>query len=124
MTYVIVTLEGNEYGIKIEKVKEVIETNKIKVTPLPLNEDGVISLRDEIISVSELGKYLGFPVKSDIGGNTRIIIESDKDNGYIVDSVREVLNIEQDCIKNNPNPNQYCKKIAKIGDRLISIIDL
>ncbi len=125
LNYIIVTIgNGEEFAFHIEKAKEVVEYAKVKITPLPQNNDeGVISLREELISISDLGTVLGFPIQDEKGIARRIVIDTNK-CGYIVENAREVLNIDNSCIVDSPKPTEICKKIAKINDRVISIIDL
>nr|WP_320193569.1 chemotaxis protein CheW [uncultured Desulfobacter sp.] len=106
--YLTFSLESEEYGIGILKVKEII--GMLPITSVPRTPDfvkGVINLRGKVIPVIDLRSK--FNMKS-ISYNDRtciIVVEIDAEQstvliGIVVDTVSEVLNIKEDEIEETP----------------------
>ncbi len=106
--YLTFTLENEEYGIGILKVKEII--GMMPITSVPRTPDfvkGVINLRGKVIPVLDLR------LKFDMGEipytdrTCIIVVEIDSDSatvliGIVVDAVSEVLNIKESDIEETP----------------------
>ena len=124
-------LQGEEFAVDIQRVREVLKLPPI--TPLPQSLDfieGVINLRGEVIPVIDLRKRfrLADAAKSD---KARIIIvEIDEGMvGLIVDSVTEVLHLNPSAIEPPPRRlagtrTEFISGVGKLGDRLIIILHL
>jgi purine-binding chemotaxis protein CheW len=106
--YLTFSLESEEYGIGILKVKEII--GMLPITSVPRTPEfvkGVINLRGKVIPVIDLRSK--FDMKS-ISYNDRtciIVVEIDASEstvqiGIVVDTVSEVLNIKEDEIEDTP----------------------
>lgn len=106
--YLTFSLESEEYGIGILKVKEII--GMLPITSVPRTPEfvkGVINLRGKVIPVIDL--RLKFDMKS-TSYNDRtciIVVEIDASGstvliGIVVDTVSEVLNIKEDDIEETP----------------------
>lgn len=106
--YLTFSLESEEYGIGILKVKEII--GMLPITSVPRTPEfikGVINLRGKVIPVIDL--RLKFDMKS-ASYNDRtciIVVEIDASGstvliGIVVDTVSEVLNIKEDDIEETP----------------------
>ncbi|MCG8552706.1 MAG: chemotaxis protein CheW [Desulfobacterales bacterium] len=106
--YLTFSLESEEYGIGILKVKEII--GMLPITSVPRTPEfvkGVINLRGKVIPVIDLRSK--FDMKS-ISYNDRtciIVVEIDAAQstvliGIVVDTVSEVLNIKEDEIEETP----------------------
>ncbi len=106
--YLTFSLEKEEYGIGILKVKEII--GMMPITSIPRTPDfvkGVINLRGKVIPVIDL--RLKFTMES-IPYSERtciIVVEIDSDAatvniGIVVDTVSEVLNIRENDIEETP----------------------
>ncbi|MCX5681794.1 MAG: chemotaxis protein CheW [Candidatus Omnitrophica bacterium] len=129
MKTIIFTISDKEYGLDIAHVQEVIRVRKF--IPIPESADfveGVMSLRGKVITLINLRKKLGLTAK-DIGKTDRIIVTHIKDHslGIIVDTVSGVLNIESSIVTSPDDTLKnavYLKGIAKVGSRLIMIMDL
>jgi purine-binding chemotaxis protein CheW len=127
---IIFDLGGEEFGVEITKVQEIIRMKEI--TELPNKSEfmaGIINLRGDIISVIDLRKR--FAVKQEDTKQTRIIIvEMDnQDVGLIVDSVSEVLRIEPEDIDDAPQKiagikDNYLRGIGKVEERIVILLDL
>lgn len=107
--YLTFTLAGEEYGIGILKIKEII--GMMPVTEVPQTPEfvkGVINLRGKVIPVLDLRLRFGLEAA---GYNERtciVVVEVASQShdiliGLVVDSVSEVLNIKADDIVDTPS---------------------
>lgn len=89
------TLEKEEYGVEVLKVREIIRMPAITHMPnTPHYIEGVINLRGKVIPIVSLRKRFGM-MDASYSNQTRIIV-MDVDGelmGFIVDSVSEVIRI-------------------------------
>jgi purine-binding chemotaxis protein CheW len=107
--YLTFALAGEEYGIGILKVKEIIGLMPITTIPqAPGYVKGVINLRGKVIPVADLRlKFAMEPMA--YNERTCIIVVEIKSAdrtilmGIVVDSVSEVLNIKASDIEDTPN---------------------
>ena len=106
--YLTFTLAGEEYGISILKVKEII--GMMPITSVPRTPDfvkGVINLRGKVIPVVDLRLKFGME-KMDYTDRTCIIVVEIQSQtgtvmiGIVVDAVSEVLNIKEELIEETP----------------------
>ena len=106
--YLTFSLAGEEYGIGILKVKEII--GMMPVTPVPqtpLFVNGVINLRGKVIPVLDLRLKFGMEEIEYTERTTIIVVEVGLQSGLVeigivVDSVSEVVNIKADEIEETP----------------------
>ncbi|HMK65001.1 MAG TPA: chemotaxis protein CheW [Thermodesulfobacteriota bacterium] len=133
--YLTFSLAGEEYGIVILKVKEII--GMMPITPVPKTPfyiKGVINLRGKVIPVADL--RLKFDM-SEIDYTERtciIVVEIREGNGNIlmgivVDSVSEVLNIKNGEIEDTPTfgtqmDTDYILGMAKTGGGVKILLDI
>ncbi len=98
--YLTFTLDKEEYGIALLKVKEII--GMMPITSVPQTPDyvkGVINLRGKVIPVTDLRLRFDMP-EIDYTDRTCIIVveiqgaESTIQMGIVVDAVSEVRNIK------------------------------
>lgn len=101
-------LAGEEYGIGILKIKEIIGMMPVTTVPqTPEFVKGVINLRGKVIPVVDLRLRFGME-EIDYNERTCIIVVEIQGQtgtvltGIVVDSVSEVLNIRSDEIENTP----------------------
>ena len=129
---VIFQLGGEEFGVEIMKVQEIIRMPEI--TQIPQSPDfveGVINLRGKIIVVVNLDKRFNLNQK-ETDDNSRIIVVEIENNvvGMVVDSVNEVLRIPTSSVEPAPDlvlsqiSRDYMKGVGKIDDRLLILLDL
>lgn len=123
---------GNEeFGISILYVQEINRMLQItKVPNAPNFVDGVVNLRGRVIPVIDLRTKLGI-VRKEHDKNTRIVVVEigNKNAGFIVDAVKEVLRIPDSITEAPPEivtgtNSEFITAVAKLEDRLITIIDL
>lgn len=128
---VIFELFNEHYGVDIVAVESIIKMQPITVVPhASAFVEGVTNLRGNVLPVIDLRKRFGMPGEA-AGKNSRIvvvIIEGIK-VGIIVDNVSEVLTIPEECIEPPPPlvtsvDTTFITGIAKVGDRLVILLDL
>lgn len=124
-------LSGEEYGVDISQVQEIIRMVQITHVPrAPHFMEGVINLRGQLIPIIDLRTRFGMsrqePTKS-----TRIVVTEigNKRVGIVVDSVSEVLNIPIENVEDAPEMvagvgTEYIQGVGKLGERLIIMLDL
>ena len=106
--YLTFSLAGEEYGIGILKVKEIIGMMPVTAVPqTPPFVKGVINLRGKVIPVMDLRLKFGMEAMDYTDRTCIIVVEITGQSGtvmigVVVDSVSEVLNIKGDDIENTP----------------------
>lgn len=121
---------GEEYGLDILRVHEIIRAQRLTRVPNSPNFiDGVMNLRGKIVPVVALRRCFGLePAPED--QQTRIVVVEMKDAvlGFIVDSVSEVLRIPADAVEPAPRlgkvEKEYVSGVGKIDDRLLIVLDV
>jgi purine-binding chemotaxis protein CheW len=133
--YLTFSLAGEEYGIGILKVKEIIGMMSITMVPqTPVYLKGVINLRGKVIPVVDLRIKFGM---EPIEYNERtciIVVEISGEGrtvhmGIVVDSVSEVLNIKAADIEETPNfgtqlNTEYILGMAKSAGGIKILLDI
>ena len=133
--YLTFTLAGEEYGIGILKVKEIIGMMTITMVPqTPSFVKGVINLRGKVIPVVDLRLKFGMPAMDYTERTCIIVVEIGKNSGrlligIVVDSVSEVLNIKAGDIEDTPNfgsrlQTDYILGMAKTGGGIKILLDI
>ena len=133
--YLTFSLAGEEYGIGILKVKEIIGMMAVTAIPqTPLFIKGVVNLRGKVIPVIDL--RLKFGMESiEYTDRTCIIVveirgkERKIQMGIVVDSVSEVLNIKPGEIEDTPVfgtevDTDYILGMAKAGGGVKILLDI
>jgi purine-binding chemotaxis protein CheW len=130
---VIFKIAGEEFGVDINEVKEIIRWED--VTRIPNTESyikGVINLRGSIVVVNDLAMKLGLPSK-EVDDDTRILVVEVDDNtvGMVVDSATEVLHIEGEKVQDAPEmitsgiDQNYIDGVGVLDEkRLLTLLDL
>lgn len=129
---VIFWLAGEEFGLEIAQVREIIRMQDI--TPMPKAPDfieGVINLRGQIIAVMNLAKRLGLKA-AERTEKSRIVVTEVKENtvGLVVDEVPEVLRIAEDNVEATPEMIEsrvhadFIKGVGKLENRLVILLDV
>ena len=129
--YIVVQIGSEKYGIDISYVDNIVRMQKI--TRVPKAQPyfkGIINLRGEIVPVMSLRRRFG--IEEDVITNsTRIIIikpEQQATVGFIVDSVKEVVTLEEEQVEkpvsNNTDVNTFIAAVGKHGDELISLLNI
>ena len=124
---------GKEYfGVDILMVLEIIRAAPITAIPnSPEFVEGVINLRGNIIPVIELRKRLNLFMQDSKPEDSWILILNieGRVTGFIVDSVTEVLKIDENTIEPPPDivvaglESQYIRGVCKIDEKLLILLD-
>lgn len=133
--YLTFSLAGEEYGIGILKVKEIIGMMAITMVPqTPAYVKGVINLRGKVIPVVDLRLKFGMEAMDYLERTCIIVVEIGRENGHVligivVDSVSEVLNIKGGEIEETPNfgsqvNTDYILGMAKAGGGIKILLDI
>jgi purine-binding chemotaxis protein CheW len=127
---VVFKLGGEDYGIEIGQVREIIRRREI--TPMPRQPpyiQGVINVRGTIIPVINLNNRFGF--EGDASTHPHIIIVESGDGliGMLVDAVSEVIRVPRDQIHPAPSittavDSEYLRGICRLGERLLIYLDV
>ncbi len=133
--YLTFTLEEEEYGIGILKVKEII--GMMPVTSVPRTPDfvkGVINLRGKVIPVVDLRLKFTMGEIPYTDRTCIIVVEIDSDTatvliGIVVDAVSEVLNIRKEEIEDTPKfgtalDTNYILGMAKMEGGVKILLDI
>ncbi|MCO5381876.1 MAG: chemotaxis protein CheW [Methanosarcina barkeri] len=125
-------LSGEEFGVDIMQVSEVIPVPRItRIPQAPECIKGLINLRGKILVVIDLNKRLGFSSK-ETDNLSRIIIVEIRDIviGMLVNSVKEVIRLPLSSIEPTPEMikskinAEYLNGVGKTGNRLLILLNL
>jgi purine-binding chemotaxis protein CheW len=133
--YLTFSLAGEEYGIGILKVKEIIGMMAITTVPrMPPYVKGVINLRGKVIPVIDLRLKFSMEEAQYTERTCIIVVEISSRAGQIligiiVDSVSEVLNVKGADIEDTPVfgaklDTEYILGMAKTGGRVKILLDI
>jgi len=128
---VIFKLDNEEYGLDIMKVNGIEKYQEVvKVPNSPEYIEGIINLRGEVLPVYSLRKKFALEQKEP-DDETKIIVvfTNNMKIGFVVDSVVEILNIEEEDVESAPRlvtgiNRKYISSVAKQDQRMIILIDI
>ena len=133
--YLTFSLDREEYGIGILKVKEII--GMMRITPVPQTPEyvkGVINLRGKVIPVIDLRTRFGMSHSEYTDRTCIVVVEIDAATGrlhigIVVDSVSEVLNIKGSDIEETPEfgttlNTDYILGMAKTAGSVKILLDI
>lgn len=130
--YIVISMGEEQFGIDIKYIDNIVKMQHITRVPNVASYiKGVINLRGEVLPVMSLRLKMGLDVDVTTK-NTRIIIlrlEQYGMIGIIVDEVKEVLTLEEDCIEKVANDSKEEKEgfvfaVGKCEGGLVSLLDL
>ena len=130
---VIFCLRGEEFGAEITSVLEISRWLPItRIPEAPGFVEGVVNLRGQVIAVVDLAKQFGLPPQGELPKTARIVVVevAGETIGLVVDEVPEVLRVAEEAVEPTPEIIQtgvkrdYLRGVAKLGDRLILLLDL
>ena len=133
--YLTFTLAEEDYGISIKKIREII--GMMPVTKVPRVDafvKGVINLRGKVIPVIDLRLRFGMEEIEPTDRTCIVIVEvvasqGTVQMGIIVDSVSEVMNIQEDDVESPPDLSagdrtRYILGMAKMEESVKILIDI
>lgn len=126
-------LAGEEYGVEVLKVREIIRMPTITRMPnVPGHVEGIINLRGKVIPIISMRKHFGL-MENDNNSQTRIIIMDVAGSltGFIVDAVSEVIRIHSSEIQPPPSitvsgglDKEFITGVFNHAERLLVIMDI
>jgi purine-binding chemotaxis protein CheW len=131
--YLTFEIDGEDYGVEIANVKEIIPISAHPITKVPDMPDfieGITNLRGDLIGVLDVRKRFGKPPKEyDDATCIIVIMHGDFTLGLIVDAVKETATIQEHNISPPPsaklsNINYYIRNIGRVGNDVKLLIDL
>ncbi|HOY62346.1 MAG TPA: chemotaxis protein CheW [bacterium] len=129
--YLTFTLGGEEYGLEILKVREIIGLMEITNVPrMPDFVRGVINLRGKVIPVVDLRLKFGMSKQDDTDETCIIVVDLEEmQMGVVVDHVSEVLDIKEGDIEETPSfgvqiNTEFILGIGKAKDKVIILLDI
>jgi purine-binding chemotaxis protein CheW len=128
-------LSDEIFALDISRVREVLEITKVSEIPgTPAYMRGVINLRGHAVPVVDMRSKLGMSVVEDTVDTCIIILEVSLDDellvlGALVDSVREVIEIQEDEIEPAPRMGaavnaDYIMGMGRQGEQFVIIVDV
>ncbi|UYZ64443.1 chemotaxis protein CheW [Hymenobacter weizhouensis] len=132
---IVFRLGEEEYGIRIEQVKEVTITPEIARMPkTPRFVKGIANLRGDIIAIIDLEERFSLrPAGQELPATTYTLAIEAKDYtiGIMVREVPQPLSIPLSVIENAPEfiqdiniHDKYIEGIAKVDGRIIVVLDM
>jgi purine-binding chemotaxis protein CheW len=130
---VVFKLGTEEYGLEIDKIKEVVLTPQISRVPLAEKYIvGVANVRGNILAIIDLEIRFGLKTSQDSLGFYTLVIDDDKAKaGVLVREVPNTLSVPESAIEPASatlqefgTEQRFIKSIVKIGNRLIFLIDI
>jgi purine-binding chemotaxis protein CheW len=125
-------LSGEEYGVDVRLVQEIIRVTEITQVPrAPGFIKGVINLRGRIIPVVDLKRKLSLGEVEERARQSRIVVVKVRERlvGLLVDGASQVLKVPVSIIE--PAPEEvveidanFIRGVAKMDRRLIILMDL
>ena len=125
------TLDGVEFGLDIDRVQEI--THRSEITPVPGSPSfimGVINLRGLIVPVINSRVRFHLAPQEPTSKTRIIVLRLDSGpTGLQVDSVAEVVRLEEDAVQETPPlvagiRAEYLAGMVTVGTRLITLIHL
>ncbi len=129
--YVGFTLDGEEYGVPILSVHEIIRYETLTAIPQSAEFiEGVLNLRGQVIPVVNLRQKFDLP-NHENDRSTRIVVAeiNGRLTGLVVDEVSEVLQIESDQITPPPPMGttvnmEFIDGMGKVNDKLMILLNI
>jgi len=128
--YLTFFLAGEEYGLEILKVSEIIGLQPITRVPrMPDFVRGVINLRGKVIPITDLRRKFGMDQDGIEDGCIIVVQMQGVQTGIIVDRVSEVVAIAEADIEDAPSfgagiRTEFLLGIGKAGGRVKLLLDI
>jgi purine-binding chemotaxis protein CheW len=128
--YLTFYLGGEEYGLEILKVSEIIGLQPITRVPrMPEFVRGVINLRGKVIPITDLRMKFGMPAEDSEDSCIIVVQMRGIQTGIVVDRVSEVVAITEGDIEDAPSfgagiRTEFLLGIGKAGGRVKLLLDI
>ncbi|QWR77977.1 chemotaxis protein CheW [Candidatus Magnetomonas plexicatena] len=135
MQFLTFKLDDEVFALHIEKIREVLEfTTVTKMPRTPEFMRGVINLRGSVVPVIDMKQKFGMSYTEKAVDTCVVIVEVGMEGekvilGAMVDSVKEVMELEQSAIEPPPKigtqlSNEYIEGMGKQDDEFVIILDI
>jgi purine-binding chemotaxis protein CheW len=133
--YLTFSLSNESYGVDVLKVREIIRFLKITPVPqMPAYVKGVINLRGRVLPVIDLRLKFGLEATEPTERTCIVVVRiltggHDITLGMIVDSVEEVINLNESEIEETPEfgakvDTAYLMGMAKVKGAIKTLLDI
>jgi purine-binding chemotaxis protein CheW len=129
--YLTFHLNGENYGIEIEHVTEIVGIQKITAVPdLPPFIKGVINLRGQVIPVMDIRlRFKMEPREYDERTCVIVVQLNEVSVGLVVDTVQEVRDIPEEAVSPPPQvangkSSRYILGMGKVEDQVNILLDV
>jgi len=129
--FVTVVLDGQQVGIPVLEVHDVLNAQKITVIPqAPDWVAGVLNLRGRIVTAIDLRRRLGLPPLEEGKSSMSVVVEHNEEPYSLqIDKVGEVLSLEDQLFEKNPVTldakwREVSIGIYRLKDQLLPILDV
>ncbi|MCZ7527736.1 MAG: chemotaxis protein CheW [Acidimicrobiia bacterium] len=129
--YCTFTLDGQNFGVEVRKVQEVLRYQDMTAVPLaPSVVSGLINLRGQIVTAVDLRRRLVLPERRDGRHPMNIVVRTDDGAlSLLVDSIGEVLLVDTETFEAPPETiapqvRELLTGVCKLEDRLLLILDI
>jgi purine-binding chemotaxis protein CheW len=129
--YVTAVVDRQLFGLPISRVQDVFVPARVTRVPLaPPEVSGVLNLRGRIVTVIDLRRRLGLPVRPRTASDMAIGIEQNGEAyGLLVDSVSEVMRISDAVRAANPTNLDPCLAelsagVYRLEGELLIVLDV
>jgi len=113
--YVTALIGGQLFGLPILRVQDVFAPERLTKVPLaPAEIAGVLNLRGRIVTLIDMRRRLGLGQREDGGQAMAVGVESRGESyGLLIDSVGEVLKLDDMACE--PNPSNLDPRLASVS---------
>jgi purine-binding chemotaxis protein CheW len=125
------TVGGEEYGLDLLRVKEVIRIRQVTWLPkAPACVKGIINLRGEVIPIVDLRERFGLAQQESTALTRVIVVEVEgRPVGMVVDSASQVVRVPADQFDDPPQvmgrgTQDFITAVGKVDDHLVIMIDV
>lgn len=127
MQVVVFTIGEEKFAVETSKVQGI--NGLMKITKVPKAQPyikGLINLRGSILTVLDINLLLGMNISDENNNNVIVLEMAGEEVGITVDSVEEVMNIEDDMITKimEDKDKPFIKGIINLNDRIITMIEI
>ena len=129
MKFAVFKIGDEIFGIEINKVVEILNTQKVYSLPeLPDFLSGVITVRGEVVPLLDLRKRFG--IKSNDTKELIIVVRYDSEKiGLLVDEIKEILSLDAHEITSPPTifkglQKKYLTGLGKKDERIIILLNI
>lgn len=130
--YIKIEMGAETFGIDIGYVDNILRMQRITRVPnVPAYVKGVINLRGEIVPIINLRTKMGLEEIEETKATRIIIIKMEQVGkvGFIVDCVKEVVNISEDMVESMKydsmdDTTHFVSAVGKEAESIISLLDL